>query len=77
MEQVFPNPVKNTLTFEFQDDKSAYDYLELFTCGAKPILQMEIISKRIELDLSELNRGIYFLKLSGNENTTVRKIIKD
>jgi hypothetical protein len=74
---LFPNPVNNTLTIEFQENKSQYDYLELFTCGAKPILQMEISSKRIELDMSELNKGIYFLKLSSNENTTVRKLIRN
>jgi hypothetical protein len=74
---LFPNPVKNTLTIEFHEDKLTSDYLELFTCGAKPIMQMEIISKRIELDLSELNKGIYFLKLSSNENTTVRKLIRN
>jgi len=34
------------------------------------------MSDRIEIDIKELNNGIYFIRLTGNEKTTLKKVIK-
>lgn len=74
---LFPNPVKNTLTIEFDANKEVYQYLELFTYNAKLIRTTKINSKKMEIDFSKLNNGVYFLKFIANEKTVIKRIIKN
>ena len=74
--RLFPNPVQNILTIDFRDDDFQYDYFELYSYNAMLIQRFEIDSKKMEINLKKLNNGIYFIKLTGKNKTTLKKIIK-
>lgn len=74
---IFPNPARNTIIVEFSNDIEAYNCLELLACNGKLIRKIDILSDRIEIDIKELNNGIYFIRLTGNEKTTLKRIIKN
>ena len=74
--RLFPNPVQNILTIDFRDDDFQYDYFELYSYNAMLIQKFEIDSKKMEINLKKLNNGIYFIKLTGKNKITLKKIIK-
>lgn len=71
--EIFPNPTKNTLKLEYPNYQ--FDWLELYNSGGA-IVRKEEISVR-ELDVSNLSKGVYFLKIHFKEGVVNRKIVKD
>ena len=73
--RIYPNPVDDFLNVEFLKPVKA---LEMTDILGKRIFFQDIHEKEsIRLNLGSLERGIYFLKLSGNLNSVkVYKVIK-
>ncbi len=74
---LFPNPLKNTLIVEFYADEEVYQYIEVYTYDAKLIRTTTLHSKKVEIDFSDLTKGVYFLKFIGNQKTVLKRIIKN
>ncbi|MES2630108.1 MAG: T9SS type A sorting domain-containing protein [Bacteroidota bacterium] len=70
---VYPNPVKDILSVSCQET-AAY---QLFDLGGKTVANGTIHPGTTHLDLSELAKGVYQLKISSGATNTVRRIIKD
>jgi hypothetical protein len=67
----YPNPVEGVIHTNFLE---RYD-LEFFDASGRKVLQNQNLSGDQETDLSNLNKGIYIMRInSGNKNAT-RKII--
>ena len=67
-----PNPAATLVTIkggEYYDNVSIYDQ------SGRRVIQRKI-SKLVDLDISELQSGIYFVKLEGNGKPFVSKLIK-
>lgn len=79
---VFPNPFTNTTSIEFNLSEiknisiSIVDVLgkEVKNISTKNLMEGK---KKINIDLSELNSGIYFCKIKLNENIQTVKLIKN
>lgn len=69
-----PNPVKNSLTLS---NDSTIDNVEIVSLLGQRIKSIEVNSLQTEIDLSELNHGIYFVKVSSNGQEKTVKIIKE
>jgi len=69
----YPNPVQNTLTIASQLEQ--YDLVIHSIIGQK-IEELSNQSNETNIDLSNLNTGIYFVTLSTVSSTTTFKIIK-
>lgn len=74
---IFPNPAKSTITVEFSNNIKTYNCLQFLAYNGELIRKIEINSGRTEIDIKELNNGIYFIRLIGNEKTTLKRIIKN
>lgn len=74
---LFPNPTGNIVTIETQEDYKMYSYVELYTYNAQLLKKIKIVSKKTEINLDELNKGIYFIKLIGYEKTIWKRIMKN
>lgn len=75
--KLYPNPIRNKLNVEILNNRFAFFNLEIYTYNSVLIQKLDITSKKnIEIDLSFLPRGIYFIKLTGKDNITYRKFIK-
>lgn len=78
--KVYPNPVDNVLTVIYQSpDVGSFDLI-LFNAVGQNVLYQEIEAiewgfRRIELDMSGYNSGVYFLMLKNGEQTEITKII--
>ncbi|HLP63478.1 T9SS type A sorting domain-containing protein [Flavobacterium sp.] len=70
----FPNPVKNNLTIS---NTSLIDSIEITSVLGQKILSLKVKSLQTEIDMSELSKGIYFVKvISGGQEKTI-KIVKE
>ena len=75
--EIFPNPTKDKILIEgFSDDKTQISVLN--NLGERVIktenIQAGFTSKNI--DLSKLSKGIYFVEISNNKTTTIKKVVK-
>jgi hypothetical protein len=71
--KVYPNPANDFINIESNDTEisevALYDIL-----GKQLLSQNELANNR--LDISNLTKGVYFMKISANGNSITKKIIK-
>ncbi len=74
---VFPNPAKDkfkvqSLKFEVEDAM-----LEIFDLHGRKLLEKQITkgNETIEIDVSHLSSGVYFIQLQIEQTTTTGKLI--
>ncbi|MFN0188350.1 MAG: T9SS type A sorting domain-containing protein [Bacteroidia bacterium] len=78
----YPNPFSITTTLEFNLNETKNVSISIFDVvgrEAKSITAKNIQSgkNKINLDLSELNNGIYFCRIKSNQNSQTIKLIKN
>lgn len=63
---VFPNPTTEVLFVEFTEALSRHDEIMVHSMGGRQVsIGLRFVSNsKIEIDLGELNRGIYLLKIA-------------
>jgi len=73
--KAYPNPVRTLLTV---DNCSNYSNLTMVDVTGKVQLHMETLNEnRLELNMEEINNGVYFLRLTSNEGESeVLRIVK-
>jgi hypothetical protein len=74
MFRVYPNPFTDVVSIQL--NKNIQTEIEVYSVSGKLLLHSVYDQANIELDLSKLNSGIYFIKLKNSEGTTSQKIIK-
>ncbi len=77
---VFPIPAKKDIYLNFRVTENEPYKVSIYNTLGKSIKNIELNHLKIGLcnehvDLSELNTGIYFIKLSGKNTESIRKII--
>lgn len=70
----FPNPVKNSLTIS---NTSLIDSVEITSILGQNMLSQKVNSLQTEIDMSVLSNGIYFVKVTSDEQEKTLKIIKE
>lgn len=77
--RVFPNPVQNILNIEMQGAGENNIHLEVTSLNGQVLLQRNLdggfSNRREEVNLGDLPRGVYFLKVRSAENIQVEKIV--
>ena len=68
---LWPNPAENLLMY---DADAEIDQLEIYDSNGKKVIQLDIISGRI--NVSKLDSGLYFISFKLNEKTIVKNFIK-
>ncbi len=75
--KIYPNPTKNNITLDLTRRKSDYNLLEIYSCTGKLLLTKNIKLKEIiNLNVSSFFKGIYLLKLTGENTVTMKKFVK-
>jgi len=69
---VFPNPFSNTLTIKYNE---RYSVLLTDINGRSILIRSNLTNSNI-LNLNELMQGLYFLKITTEKQTIVKKIVK-
>lgn len=70
--EIYPNPTSGILNFDFTDAQvRSIEILDL--CG-KVVREFNSNSDQLKIDLSELAKGSYFVKIKTENNTTIAKV---
>ena len=72
MVKIYPNPVKNQLNIKLSNPGD-YNFLEVVSLTGQVVLKSNILNSNfdISIDLSELKRGFYILKITGKNVQTL------
>lgn len=75
--QLYPNPVKNTLTLTIGGMLQNNTTVQLYSSLGKVIIKDYVLnSGQAVLNLQNLDSGLYFVKVSNGEQTIVKRIAK-
>jgi hypothetical protein len=76
--KVYPVPAKGTITVETNGLNEKINSIEIFDIlGTKvvTITKTKTFSNPIQIDIQNLNKGVYFIKLNGSTSGSVQKIL--
>ena len=72
---VDPNPVSNgIINLEINSEEPSHQVL-IFDINGMEVMKREVLSNKIEINVSELVKGMYFVKVTNTNGTATRKII--
>ena len=76
--EIYPNPVIDIINLIFENNFESMFKIEIYdTIGRLSFTQNKFsTANKLSLNISELERGIYILKLYNNNNISVKRIIK-
>ena len=69
--KIYPNPANSFIEIKTDLD---YNSISIMDVTGKAIKQLDSQTK---IDISDLTSGIYFIKITGKENTVIRKFVKE
>ncbi len=73
--KLYPNPVRNVLTLE---TAGAYSSLQVITLPGTIVKTVDCTGlSTLQVNMEHLTPGVYIIKLSGNESTVVKKVLKE
>lgn len=72
---IFPNPCNDILHIIYEDVEMGAATVELYDIAGK-VLKTSNLANETALDLSSIPAGIYFVKISANQQSITKKIIK-
>lgn len=76
---LFPNPVNDYLTISLVDSKLDLENTRvvLYNMNGQIIRDTKVDTTKTELNISELPKGLYLLKIGDKTNTVTKKIVKN
>lgn len=71
----FPNPTENKITIINNLENGQNGTLEVFDINGKKVMQKNVVGENgeINLDVTDLNSGVYIYKLNGETNRFIKK----
>ncbi|RLD58530.1 MAG: hypothetical protein DRJ05_07885 [Bacteroidetes bacterium] len=74
--KIYPNPANSTLNVELPQNYNIENtVLEILDVNGRTILQKILTSVCMQLDISKLNSGLYFIKIRNNKTVITKKVI--
>jgi len=75
---VFPNPASTKITIEIHPPNTLQNsFVSVFSITGQLLMQKAIVKPQTDIDISELAKGFYFLKMESNDKTDVMKFVKE
>jgi len=74
---VYPNPAKDKVFIVMDSRKGKSARIELFQPNGQLLFSKENMDTRSEIDMTTFTSGVYFLRISSENSTIVKKIIKE
>ncbi|HOS17043.1 MAG TPA: T9SS type A sorting domain-containing protein, partial [Bacteroidales bacterium] len=70
--RIYPNPATTQLSIDYGD--YIIKDVKIYDVTGRCIKQEEVNLNRISIDVSDLHRGIYFLKINTEKGSLTRKV---
>ncbi|MFZ4797427.1 MAG: T9SS type A sorting domain-containing protein [Bacteroidia bacterium] len=74
---IYPNPAKNSLFIKSKNDFNSKSIITVSNILGKEIYQFTPTNAEMEMDISKLTNGVYFVKLSNEKGIFIQKFIKE
>lgn len=74
---IYPNPAKSELFIEFQDLIDREYTIEIYSIPGQLQFKQRGIKNNIAIDISRLNKGLYFIRISDTKHSFISKFIKE
>lgn len=74
---VFPNPVKGKLQIELENPNKEKFFIAIYDIQGKQVWKGETSNSTLDIDVSNLSKGVYVLELKNSEVLSRKKIVKD
>jgi len=71
---LYPNPTNGILHVQASEDKQVQ--LALISSEGVQLLQKELLGSETMIDMSEMNSGVYYLKITEGRSSTYHKVVK-
>jgi hypothetical protein len=71
--KLFPNPADEFIYIESDYDELQFQIMDIL---GKVVIMQESYENKTEIDLSEIQSGIYFITINSSENKIIKKFIK-
>lgn len=71
---MYPNPANDVLTLSTQNTVNT---VEIFNVLGKKVITMQVEDTSAEINVSNLNAGIYLIKYEINNSTSTKKFVKN
>jgi len=72
---VYPNPVSDVLRIHASSGILLNSHVSLYCVSGKELINIFIQSDFIDLDISSLAKGVYFLNINTKQGITVKKVV--
>ena len=72
---IHPNPVQDNLSIELEDSSEAM--IEIFNENGQLLIQKTITSSQSNINTHQISTGMYWVKLTSDKGTTIKKFIKN
>ena len=69
---VSPNPANDFITIQSSD---IFKQVDIFTITGEKIMSQQVDAKDAEISLNKLSKGTYFIKISNNKGSEIKKLI--
>ena len=73
--QIFPNPVSNGRIYISTDQNSNSREVEIYDMLGKKVYEVTLYGNNKEINISNLNPGIYLIKVKENNTSATRKLV--
>lgn len=74
---VYPNPVEDELNIQLNGDVEQNIYISIFNIEGAVIQEMNEYGNLININTSNLDKGIYFIRLQAGDAVSIEKFVKD
>lgn len=74
---VFPNPANEELNIVFKNDFYKNSLANLYNSEGKLVLSKRLVKRSNQIDIHNIKKGIYILKITNNSNIVIMKIVKN
>ena len=75
--KLWPNPTNGLLHVEIPEFTESNVVLEVVGLDGKILLQQAVVAKITTINLEQLEKGLYILKISQEKNQYIRKFMKN
>ena len=73
--ELYPNPATSEVTVSVNNLEIQNSKFEILTLSGQVLDQFKIQNSKFKIDISSLPAGAYFLRLTSEDSTAVRKLI--
>ncbi len=77
--RTYPNPFESIVYLDYSKSRELVDLIEVKDVSGKVVLQISDVDQvngNIQIDLSSVSAGIWFLQIHTNEGVSIKKMIK-